>query len=460
MKPRTPPFSSRDRLPVGPRLKISRQRGVIRLSRSILDSIEHAYAVVTVIVFSGAFVQMVFGEERPLLYYVIMATLYSVAGCFLFLALFYRRLPVRVSLSLVLLLVLAIASSWWSVDPSGTLFRSVSLAGTSLVGVYFAVRFQPRELLSILWRGYAIMAIASLLVAVLAPQIGVHQGNAWGTAEAGMWRGVFSHKNTLGNVMLLALITCVVTYFERATVGRIYRLANLAMLFLAAVLLIFSASTTAQVLALMSAVVLMYVAFARRAGLLRGPLTLLAAWLMAIVGLVVLSDLGTFTDLVGKDVTLTGRTVIWHLAIQLIEERPVWGYGYANEVIKNLLDVLHAHNGYIQLAVDLGLVGCGLFLLLLLQTGWKCYEHAMASPGAMAAWPLVVFSVLVVKNVAEASNMGSNSVSWLLFVYLSASGALMRSRWSPGSRASTGSMAAPAAHRRRDPPEGGDRGVV
>lgn len=349
-------------------------------------------------------------------------------------------MPVSVPLLYVLLVALAVVSSLLSVDSANSWVAGVSLVGTSLVAIYFGVRFQPPELLRILWHGCTIMIIASLVTVVAAPDLGVH--------VSGEWRGIFSHKNTLGSMMVIALVTYVFAHLDRVGVGLGMRLVNLATLLLAAVLLLFSGSATSLVTLFVTAAVVGYAAVARRTGLVRGPLMLLAVWLMAVIAFVVLSDLGAFTELLGKDLTLTGRTDMWIATIPLIEARPLWGYGYGNDMIRRMFDVVHVHNGYLQLTIAVGLVGLGLLLGLLVQIGWKCYAHAMASTSPLSLWPLAIFVALITTNFSEASLLAAAHIGWLLLVYLSTSGALIRTRRLAGDRAPTGSVAALTVRRR------------
>ncbi len=166
------------------------------------------------------------------------------------------------------------------------------------------------------------------------------------------------------------------------------------------------------------------------------------------MGWIIVSDLATFADLVGKDATLTGRTEIWRIAIRVIEQKPVLGYGYGTDVLKNFITWRHAHNGFIAMALQFGLVGGILLLVFLAQTGWKCYAVTKASSEALTIWPLVIFVVLVTRNLAEESFMGSNSLTWVLLIYLASSNALTHWPRSEGLEESMGSMGAQNNRRR------------
>lgn len=98
---------------------------------------------------------------------------------------------------------------------------------------------------------------------------------------------------------------------------------------------------------------------------------------VAFFVLLVFGDLGNVLGrLMGKaegTVTFTGRTRIWELAVDWIRQRPVFGYGYEREAL--LISKLggngyatHCHNLYLDLCYRTGLVGLGVFLVML----WRC----------------------------------------------------------------------------------------
>ena len=101
---------------------------------------------------------------------------------------------------------------------------------------------------------------------------------------------------------------------------------------------------------------------------MRFSTALLLVWAIFIVGMISVNNQTIIMALgfLGRDPTLTSRTVVWDFAIQMIEARPLLGYGYGVfwDSYGGLLKVSHAHNGYISAALDVGL--CGAILLVLL----------------------------------------------------------------------------------------------
>ncbi|MBI3302308.1 MAG: O-antigen ligase family protein [Deltaproteobacteria bacterium] len=99
-----------------------------------------------------------------------------------------------------------------------------------------------------------------------------------------------------------------------------------------------------------------------------------------------------------------GRSQIWQANLDMIRERPLLGWGYGN--YKKFRDpyyqrypaadtTAHAHNNFLQMWVDGGLIGVGAFLFLfwvILHAGWQAYRllpaaaeplHSLALGGAL-----------------------------------------------------------------------------
>jgi putative inorganic carbon (HCO3(-)) transporter len=81
------------------------------------------------------------------------------------------------------------------------------------------------------------------------------------------------------------------------------------------------------------------------------------------------------------------RSQIWQANLDMIKERPLLGWGYGN--YRKFRDPFyerhpkadhtgHAHNTFLQIAVDSGLIGLAAFLFFfwsLLRIGWETYQR-------------------------------------------------------------------------------------
>lgn len=76
--------------------------------------------------------------------------------------------------------------------------------------------------------------------------------------------------------------------------------------------------------------------------------------------------LAEILKIVGKNTTFTGRTQIWDSAISAIMQRPVFGYGYefTEKIVERLTDI-NAHNMYLQLLYEGGIVELAVYFIII-----------------------------------------------------------------------------------------------
>jgi exopolysaccharide production protein ExoQ len=252
--------------------------------------------------------------------------------------------------------------------PSRTISSGVLLLGGILLVYYIMSRFTPDQVLELLLILGTGTIAASIVFAVALPQYGLDQMG--GHSDA--WKGVFSAKNYLGNLALFFL-TVAVSYRARTTFLRSVRFSQILLCLVA---IAFSRAATAY---LLTAVYLVYFAivktlhrFRKKDYLLIG-FCLLGTLLAAALVIVVWPDF--LFSVLGKDVTLTGRTGIWSAVVDSIAKRPLFGYGYQTfwlglegESYRVILAVswvlAQAQNGFLDVALEMGAAGLAIVLLV------------------------------------------------------------------------------------------------
>jgi O-antigen ligase len=76
----------------------------------------------------------------------------------------------------------------------------------------------------------------------------------------------------------------------------------------------------------------------------------------------------------------------------------------------------NAHNGYLQLLIELGLIGLAIFGFQLLSTLVRSLRWTQLRPGDRAAlWPYCVAAFMLVYNLFEVSVAEENSIVWVLY---------------------------------------------
>lgn len=393
-----------------------------------ISSLEHLFVVLGFFLLSGAVLPLVrFGgvegfnalEGDPLLqgvWAVLYATVFGVV---------LVRIPavarvVPGTLMLWALIVLALASAAWASYPSASLRRSAALLGTTLFGLYFGARFTPEQQVRLLGWAYGLIVVSCFVMALAFPAYGINH-----TYHEGAWQGAFIHKNTHGKAMVVGLMLFLVL---AASLPRRRRWVAVAGAVGSAALIVLSRSVTAMVL---SACLAMVYGLLRARRRLDSTLVATAGLVVVVVGGAAVLSLAVnaeaATTALGRDVTLTGRTVLWAVALQFIGEAPLLGHGYASfwlgpvgpsGAIWRMVgwEVPHAHNGMLDLALDLGIVGVALFAWVFGSTLMRSYRLFVRHVNPAGAWPLVVVLITTLYNTTENTLLVRNSIYWALFV--------------------------------------------
>jgi exopolysaccharide production protein ExoQ len=120
------------------------------------------------------------------------------------------------------------------------------------------------------------------------------------------------------------------------------------------------------------------------------------------------------------------RIAIWAVSLSMVRDKLWLGYGYGgfwvfggpaqtmwDSLALDPQDASYAHNGYLQVLVDGGIVGLGLLLGLLFITLRRAWRYFRATHNS---WPLYFFVFLMLHNLTEGTFVLRNNVCWLLFV--------------------------------------------
>ena len=318
--------------------------------------------------------------------------------------------------ALTAFIFLAIVSTAWSVAPEATIRRATGLLGTAIFAGYLACRFTPREVLAITAAGLTLAMGLSIFLVIFVPSYGLMDGTQIG--------GVYGHKNDLGRAMAFTALAC----WAVARQPEFNRPAWAVGSLLAAIVLVAISGSAQAVVALILgfAVVLPLVTLCSR-WFTKVNLRLGACLVAIAVPLCAFGSSATDTvlALLGRDATLTDRTVIWEILVEFGQDRPLLGYGYAafwlSDVAFWFIDrwaaLDHAHNGYMDLWLELGYVGVGSFLLVILLAGREAWNGFLARPSpATAFFPTFIAIAVVVNSVAHVFP-AHNSIYWMLLCY-------------------------------------------
>lgn len=402
-------------------------------AQSRITRLEFALAGLTLFMFAEAFLPRllapgpadVTGEvpESTLLRYLWLP-FYGLVAVGLFLAIGQAWRAVLGAPWLILLALVAMASALWSIDPELSFRRGIALLATTMMGVYLAARFDWLSALRLLGAVWFFLMAASFIAGLVVPGFA-----RMSEVHVGAWMGGWSEKNALGGhaaraSFLLAFLAWRDPAYRRWWIGG-------ALLALA--LVIFSRSATA----LLGAGVGLGILFAAWWMLKGKHWSLVLVWSgVTVLGLIVLAYI-TMPDallgLLGKDETLTGRTDIWAALGEAIEKRPVLGYGYLafwgldsepRYWLERAIDwnAPSGHNGWLDLAISLGVVGVAIYTIDLAISLWRAGCLSLSAPAGVFA--LGFLAQFMLFAMSESIIIAQNSILWATYAFIGAKLAL------------------------------------
>jgi O-antigen ligase len=306
----------------------------------------------------------------------------------------------------------------WSDFPFVSFARWLQTAGVVIIFVsaflHFESENQPWSYVRAILFVYIPLSLLSVLLIPGAIQ--------W---EFPAWRGLASHKNTLGQVSLLSLIIWSVTAFNRDT-GR--KILGLVFIGLSLILLVGSRSTTS----ILTFGILLILASALYAGkIIVRPVVgrffssfLMFSFFAPLVLLLFFmpDSLDALTGYFGKDMSFTGRVDIWSNMLEEIKRHWIIGCGFQGfwMTSKSALDVIYSnlqwemmdsHQGYLDILNETGIVGLSIFFMMVLS-----YFKNLGTSEKSHPWSWIVISVLIL-NLTETTLFRSDDVGGVLFLF-------------------------------------------
>lgn len=103
----------------------------------------------------------------------------------------------------------------------------------------------------------------------------------------------------------------------------------------------------------------------------------------------------------------------------------VWGLGELSWLpgFESTVTAVHAHNGFLNLATELGLVGAAAAIGHVLVTLYRCLRLLTARPSSFALFGCALVLAFVVINLAEVRLFAPLLPDWMVFVAISVAAA-------------------------------------
>lgn len=402
------------------------------LLEKIVEKVEYAFVCFTIFLYTDAVTMLVLSNGASegdgfsydsINYTPVQLLRFLSYAITLFLVICRYKRTIYVLLSNPLFVfanIFIIGSFLWSVDPGTSEVAGFSLFFNMLFAVYLAGRYTLKQQVTMLSYVLLFISILNMVFVGFLPQYGimgppVHQGK---------WRGVFTHKNGTGKMMVLA---CGVMFVMFNEVKNKYLRWTYVIGLLFALQMINKTQSGGALINTFFVLLIILVVQVFKAETRKFALSIIFLMTSGFLIWVAYVPLMTFgLGLLGKDPTLTGRTDIWEFVGEMISNRPVLGYGVgafwqgtggASLYIIERAGwmVPDSHHGFLDLTLQVGYVGTAFVGLMIWQTLLRGLARIRLFKTWVSCWPAVYVLYLSLINMSESSLLASNSIFWTLF---------------------------------------------
>lgn len=315
--------------------------------------------------------------------------------------------------------VLAFLSTLWSQFPLITLVHAVLLVLNVAFALYLLDRFSTNDLLKLLLMVGTLAAIGSLLLIVFLPRYGLQERIS---LTSGAWEGIFAQKNICGLVMTDLLLPAFFVQIK-SPYARAFRNTYVVV-----VLAIIAMSRSAGAWVICGACILFVVIMRFLVRLPRKDISMIGFFLVGVAvltGVLVYRNFDALMYAIGKDPTLTGRTIIWTSLISSIRKHPLLGYGYvafwgflqgesANTVLVFHGPLGYAENGVLELWLELGAVGVILYALVFCRAIKDAVYCFMRKPSPGVMWYVAGLFYITVSNIEAGKLLSTSDLGLIL----------------------------------------------
>jgi exopolysaccharide production protein ExoQ len=315
----------------------------------------------------------------------------------------------------------ALASTVWSVHPDMTARAALEFASFIVCVAIISQIVSIRAFI----KGVAVGAAAALIVTLV-----IAGGVRGDTALVGS----LGSKNQVGAIGEVGFYCALMSWFiVRRLDTKV--LFSLVPLVISAVCLLYSRSATS------------YVSLAAMLGVSSGayiigklpPKSRMPSFIGVVFCVLVVTaasvafdwkDIGLMA--VGKDPTLTGRTYLWSEGIQTGMLNPILGVGFGAFWVPGTLEAeklwyqfemftrsgFHFHNLFINLFVDLGILGCIAWALMYISTCVKSITFVVKAASVESIFYVGMSFMYLVRSITEVDTPGPYGFAPLLFFFV------------------------------------------
>jgi len=321
---------------------------------------------------------------------------------------------------LLVFLLYAGLSCFWSPLPFYSFKRWIQFLGIILAVLAALSTLQSTIRIRIILLWITALSISiSLIFIFLFP--------AYPFIREGLWTGIFTAKNAFGTGCVFGLSLWLPALKDNNSFT-LKILATLIIVF-STILMVGSGSATALVLSFLISIIFLSLSLPvpNSVKFLIVPIPFLL-FLFFSLNFISETPLEFVLKALGRNQTLTGRTELWTEMVLSIKEHPFFGIGYnafwtgigglGTLIAFDLQwDPGSAHNGYLDIINELGFIGFGIFLGILIQAVKRTIDLYIADKKIGLPF-LLVLIMLILRNITASSFCRQSDLEWVLLLLI------------------------------------------
>jgi exopolysaccharide production protein ExoQ len=315
-----------------------------------------------------------------------------------------------------LVIGLAFLSTTWSISPMSTLQSSNTSMSTMLLGMALVAWVPQFYGIRLVIRTMSVACVLSVIWVFIFSDTSVHQAtDVFQAVHAGLWRGIFSHKQGLG---LFAGITTGLLVFYNT---KIFSLPALVVALGCSISCLVGSQSSTGLLTAVFTSVFFFVAQSvmRFEPELRRTHFVIFAIVAIAIGVAYKAGLFNFfiVQVLGKSTDLTGRATFWQIILTNFDNSGrTWlggGFnaGFAADLYEQSVD-----NGYFDRLIEFGYLIAPIIYAtyaIILYMAIKVVVWTPSSHAATNIFPFGIMSVILLINIVESNFMMKNASTLL-----------------------------------------------
>ena len=336
------------------------------------------------------------------------------------------QMLVKNNMGLFLLLLYGGMSIVWSDYPVVSLKRWIKGFGNIIIVLIVITEYDPVEAIKVLYKRctYILIPLSIVFIKYFSTLGRIY--NRW-TGEP-QYTGVTTSKNELGMICFIFGIFFFWNLIEKFNKSQIFTSKKeilIEIIFFAMIIYLLKLSNSAT--SMLCFALGIFILLALRINFIKRNINYIGLYIIISIFIFLMLEVSfditqKIIYLAGRDITLTGRTEIWSEVIRMTTN-PILGTGYESFWLGSRAQILwdkyywhpnQSHNGYIEIYINLGLLGL-FFLLGFIFTSYRNISKGLVFNANFGSLRITYFFVVLIYNITEATFKGLNII---LFSFL------------------------------------------